>query len=63
MPFTIPAFGLVIALIFVFVYIKKWIIKGEKTTRRDKEIVEASKDISDYNKRFIEEYEIFKKED
>jgi hypothetical protein len=62
-PFIIPAFSLAVAFIFGFVYIKKWITKGEKTTLLEKEIVEASKDITDYNKKFIEEYELFKKED
>jgi len=55
--------GLSIALILVFVYIKKWILKGEKDILQEKEIVEASKSITDYKKRFDEEYEIFKKED
>ncbi|MDD5771849.1 MAG: cytochrome c-type biogenesis protein CcmH [bacterium] len=62
-PYVIPVIGLTIAFVLVFVYIKKWITKGEKTNLRDKEIVEASKDITDYNKRFNEEFEIFKKED
>lgn len=63
MPFMIPAVGLGFAFILGFVYIKKWITKGEKTILLDKETVEASKDITDYNKRFNEEYELFKKEE
>lgn len=62
-PYLIPTFIMIIAFIIVFVYIKKWIKKGEKINLRDKEMVEASNDITDYNKRFIEEYETFKKED
>ena len=62
-PFIIPIIGMLIAFIFGFIYIKKWIMKGEKTILRDKEIVDASKDITDYNQRFTKEYEIFKKED
>lgn len=62
-PYIIPALGLAVAFIFGFFYMKKWITKGEKTTLLEKEIVEASKDITDYNKKFNDEYELFKKED
>lgn len=62
-PFIIPAFGMIIVFIFGFAYIKKWITKGEKAVLHEKEIIEASKDIIDYKKRFDEEYDKFKKED
>lgn len=62
-PYIIPVLGLSIALVLVFVYIKKWITKGEKITLQEKETVEASKGIIDYRKRFEEEFEIFKKEE
>ena len=62
-PYVIPAIIFIISLFFVVAYIKKWIIKGEKTNLHDKEIVDASTGITDYKKRFDEEYKIFKKED
>ncbi|MEW6088466.1 MAG: cytochrome c-type biogenesis protein CcmH [bacterium] len=58
--YLVPIFGLLLVFVIIYIYIEKWIKRGEINSQLEKEKV-TSEGLSGYEKKFNEEYENFKR--